>query len=187
MASRVSPLRAALFPEEIPVEVAGVTLVIPAVPASVWLRALVSPHVEAAVLPGMLSDRDATVLTDMLESGRATLVDLNHAAYRAIGQASGTDWWVALRLAGAADHRDGNVLGELTLHGVDPASMPLGRWCAAAYSLMVRNMGESDLIKFQAKLFLVPSLPGLEIEEATMDDSQVMAMLASLPGVSIGG
>lgn len=168
-------------------ELAGFPLRIPAAPASRWLRALTSPHMEAAVLPGMLDERSTRVLLDLLEYERTTLVQLNNAAYRAVSEAAGRDWWVALRLAGSADQEDGNVLGELTLAGIDPERIPFARWCAAVYALLVRNLDDKELMKFQAKLFIVPNLPGLELEEAEMDDAQVVAMLAGMPGVSIGG
>lgn len=168
-------------------ELAGIEIIIPAAPASRWLYALTASNLEMAVLPGMLADREARLVAALLENERITPVQLNNAAYGAISLAAGMDWWVALRLAGSANHADGNILGELTLRGVDPAAMPLARWCAAVYALVTRNLDDTELMKTKARLFLVPNLPGLEIEEAGIDDAQVIAMLAGMPGVSMGG
>ena len=163
------------------------TVVVPAAPASRWLYAMTARNLELEILPGMLDERDARLVVDLLAAERITMLQLSHAAYRALGEAAGMDWWVALRLAGAANHTDGNVLGELTLRGVDPCAMPLARWCAAVYALVVRNLDDTELMKTKARLFLVPDLPGLEIEDAGMDEAQVVAMLAAMPGVSLGG
>jgi hypothetical protein len=134
------------------VQVGEVTYTIPPLPASAWLLAILDGTV-AAVVPGLLEDRDA--LYDQLLRGSATVADLDHAAHAAVEAVSGTRWWVAYRLVNAAV---GTALGaELVLRGVDPDTLPLGAWLLAAHRCAARLMRDRDLRRWAQELARPPA------------------------------
>lgn len=178
-------LRQALRPRPVEVTAGRHAFLIPATDAAGWMECMLADDLEFAVLPGLLDSAQADLLEDLLCSGELAPLDLRNAAYRAITAAGGRDWWEVVRLCLAADQP--NVLGELVLHGVDPAGMPLARWVAAVYALLTRNLDEKGLMKFQTKIMLVPDIEGLEVDELPSDAAEVMAMLRAMPGASIGG
>lgn len=174
-------------PAPVSVTLAGVRFTIPARNAAYWIDAVISDQTEISILPGMLEEEHSDYLLDMIQNDRVREKDLLNAAYRALTTAAGRDWWVAIRLTGAVTGETGQVMGELILRGVNPSALTYAHWLDAVYALMVRNMDEKALFKFNASLMLAPSIEGIEIEEATMDESQVLAMLRTMPGASIGG
>jgi len=176
-----------LRPAAISVPLGGFSFTIPSLPAAQWITAISDTHMEMAVLPGLLPPREAWRLEEMLMDEHVSNQQLNLSVYRAISDASGRDWWQTLRLVGAAADETGRILGELELRGVDPHAMTLARWVSAVYALLTQNMDEKELFKFSANLMLVPGIEGLEIEDRPDDAAQVMAMLRTMPGVSIGG
>lgn len=169
------------------VQMAGAYFTIPALSASHWIMAVTSQTLETAVLPGLLDEEPAEYLLDLLQSGQITGKQLNHASYKAVTQAAGRDWWAAVRLTGTMAAGDGQIMGEMILRGVNPSALTYDHWLSAVYALLTRNKDEKELFKFNASLFLPPNIPGLEIEEAVMDEQQVLAMLRTMPGASIGG
>lgn len=173
-------------PTPVTVEVAGARFRIPPISASGWITAVTAPVMETAVLPGLLDEEPAEYLLDLLQSERVSERDLLHASYRAIQQAAGRDWWVAVRLTGAMASGEGQIMGEMILRGVNPSALTYDHWLSAVYALLTRNRDEKDLFKFNASLFLPPAIEGLEVEDAVMDEQKVLAMLRTMPGVSVG-
>lgn len=155
MASKPSILAASISPKPVRVEAAGRSFVIPIRPASDWITAVAQEDFVTAVFPGLLTEEGSGTAIEMMVDGDMEPAELKQPAFDAITRASGFRWWEAMRLVGMADGNQ-QVVGELTLRGVDPDVIPFGRWCAALYALAIRGMDEKERQKFLAKFTMPP-------------------------------
>lgn len=171
--------------EPIRVEAAGRWWTIPKLPAADWILAVSEDEPVTAVFPGLLNDAGAEHVGDMLVRGTFPVDHLRNAAFSAIKQASGWNWWEAMRLVGMADAQP-EVVGELTLRGLDPESVPFGRWCHAVYALATKNLDEKERAKFEAK-FTFPPEGFEEDEDAGMSFESMVQGFRNLPGARLGG
>lgn len=186
MTSNPSPLAASISPQPVRVEAAGRTFTIPVLPASAWICAIADDEPITSVFPGLLPESEYEVVTDMLIYGKLTTVDLRRPAFDAVSAASGFRWWEALSLVGMCTH-DAQVIGELTLFGIDPDTTPFGRWCAALYALNLRNLDDKERQKWLAKFTFPPPLAEAMDEAAAGDSFQDMIKgFRGMPGVSGG-
>lgn len=133
-----------------------------------WIEALRTGP-ESLVLS--LADQ-ADDLVVGLALGEVPLAEVQEASYQLMADETGRRWWTALKLAYSS--AGGDVLGELTLCGVDPATVSFGQWCAATYRVLTRNADERDRLKIDSELELPP--PGYE--EAWDDGNDFEAMVA---------
>lgn len=171
MASKPSILAASISPQPVRVEAASRSFVIPVLPASNWITAVAQEDFVTAVFPGLLPPDGLSSIVEMLLDGEIDPDGLKRPAFDAIAAASGFRWWEAMRLVGMADGNQ-QVVGELTLRGVDPDVIPFGRWCAALYALAIRGMDEKERQKFLAKFTMPP--PEAMDEAAETDGFQDM-------------
>lgn len=131
----------------------------------------------------MMQHDDQIRVIDAMMNGDLDPEALDDAAYAAIKDASGRAWWEAVRLVGAASGESGLLVGQLTLHGVDPERIPFARWCAAAYALLIENRDEKSRLKLDANLSVPP--PGFE-ESVTVDAAEMQRLARSMPGMRTG-
>lgn len=171
MASKPSILAASISPQPVGVEAVGRSFVIPVRTASEWITAVAQDDFVTAVFPGLLPPDGVSTIVEMLIEGYLEPDELKRPAFDAITAASGFRWWEAMRLVGMADGNQ-QVIGELTLRGVDPDTIPFGRWCAALYALAVRGMDEKERQKWLAKFTMPP--PEAMDEAAETDGFQDM-------------
>jgi hypothetical protein len=159
--------------------VAGVRLVVRYAPAGAWLPALQNPFGIALTM----ADDGRHELFDVLAAGRGR-DELRAVSLGLLRRLSGRDfWWETLRLAGLGA---GDLLGELTLRGVDPWSVSLGQWCAATYAAATRGAKTEDVLRFDAQLCFPPI--GYEDEwDDGVDLDATAAAMAGVPGLSTGG
>ena len=163
------------------IAVAGIRLTIPYAPAAAWLDSLRQPFTVALSMADSPS-RDR-LLDAMIERGGLT-VPLRTASLDLLRRMSGWDfWWETVRLAGLGA---GDLLGELTLRGVDPWNVSLGQWCSATYTACIRDAKQEDRFRFDAQLSFPPA--GYEDEwDDGVDLDATEAAMAGIPGLSIGG
>lgn len=154
--------------EPVRLTVCGSELLIRWRPALGWLEALRSgPESLALALADQADD-----LVVGLALGEVPMAEVQDASYQLMADETGRPWWSALRLAYSSV--GGDVLGELTLSGVDPSRVSFGQWCSAAYRVLTRNADERDKLKIDSELELPPS----GYEEAWDDGNDFEAMVA---------
>jgi hypothetical protein len=161
------------------VKVAGIALVVRYQPVGAWLAHLSDPFTVAYTM----ADDGKDDLFPVLARGRAR-EDLSKASTALLRTVSGRDmWWETVRLAslGATD-----LLGELTLRGVDPWNVSIGQWCSAVYTACTRHADMTGRMRFDAQLSFPPA--GYEDEwDDGVDPDATEAAMAGIPGLSIGG
>lgn len=135
------------------------TGMIPALPAGRWIAALTTRGL-LGVVPGMVVDTERRI-DDALSTGGLTVDELTMAAKTALEAASGMRWWSAVRLVGASSTR--LLAGRLTLAGVDPGVVSIGRWCAATYAVLADGRDRSDMRKLEREVDAAP--PGVSAAE----------------------
>lgn len=154
--------------------------VVPATSAAQWLSILTEEDADGTqILPGMLSEQDQDLLTDLLLGEDVTVADLTGAIYDLITVVSGHPWWWTMGLLSSISGEHGTqVLGEMAR--IDADQVSLGLWCNALYALFVRHMKEQDRIQFDAQLDTPP--PGMEIspEEVIDEASATRSFMAMM-------
>ena len=125
------------------------------VPAAAWVRAISGPYSAWLLSPGLLDQEDREVVLLNLASGILSAKDVQDATFSFLEEACGRKWYSAARLAGASTRAD--ILGELTLHGVDPHRVHLGPWVAAAYRILTRNLDAKGVLKVDSQLEVPPA------------------------------
>lgn len=141
----------ALLRNPIHITVGPVETTIPYRTASTWIEVVLYSR---RALAAVLSDH-RTELTHALLRGEITAGDLESASHAALERASGRRWFVAEKLI--ATSLSPEMLGELTLCGVDPDRVSIGQWCAATYRVMVRNADRKERNKVDFELELPPA------------------------------
>lgn len=185
MVSRSSVLTASITARSVVVEASGVRFTIPPKNASSWILALASEDPITAVFPGLLSSEDYDTVIDMLADELMEVTDIRSASFKATSEASGMKWWEALRLVGMADSSD--VMGSLTLKGVDPAAIPFGRWCSAVFALAISGLEEKERAKWESKLSFPPPLAEAMEEAAESGSFEDMVKgFRGMPGARLG-
>ena len=186
MASKPSILAASLTEKTVVVGAAGRSFTVPSLPAADWIAALSVDEPVTAVVPGLMGQRDFDRIGDLLLSDRIDLMDLRRMAFTAISEASGFRWWEALTLVGLCD-KDPVVVGLLTLAGIDPASIPFGRWCSAVYALCIKDLDEKERQRWLAKFTFPPPLAESMEEAAQVDSFESMVRgFRGMPGARMG-
>lgn len=179
-------LRASISREPLKVEAFSRSLRVPFVPASEWMSALSQDDFITSVFPGMLGDKDFEWVANRMADGAIDYTDLKKPAFDLVRQASGFRWWEALKLVGMTDS-DPLVMGLLTLSGVDPDAVPFGRWCAALYSLNVKDLDDKERNKWLARFNAPPPIAeALEEAEDGLSFEGMVRGFQGMPGARIG-
>lgn len=167
-------------------EAAGLTLDLRPLTANVWLDAFLRDDFGSHVLRSFLKMESRGRIMDAAEAGQITQEDLTRIVHTALTTAGGRDWWETARLMAAVAKGDGQLLGELTLHGVRAWDLSLAEFLAAVFALLLRGCSkEEDRFILESKL----SVPPADIEPEEFDEGDFAAAaqrLQNMPGVSIG-
>lgn len=156
------------------VEVAGVSVDIPALPAADWLAVLAAQPLDLEdVFPGLAPDGPETV-DDLLFSGALSLDELYRIILDVITTVTGRPWWIAMRLITSAVKSWSIVGAKLVLSGVDAERVSLSAWLDAVFMIIVEGTPEDQLTMFLSQLEFPPPgfAPPLEIameRDAFMD------------------
>jgi hypothetical protein len=172
---------------DVEVEVAGQVFIIPAAPASTWLRVFLSerPDVDM-ILPGMAGAECRAHLYRGLLTKTFSVDEWKSLIWDIIEVVSGRRWWQALNLINAMKEPGTwmQVFGHLTLRGVDPDRVSFAAWLDATYALVTEYMDKDERIKFQLAVDQVPDEVG--IEDAIDTAEQERAFLAMMQAVQAG-
>lgn len=166
-----------LSPYSILLTVGGHELEIPALPAVEWLSILMvdNPNLDD-VFPGLLNERDADLVEDLIISRELSLDECEDIILSVIETVSARPWWVTIKLIETARVSWDLLGGELVLRGVDPTHISLSSWLDALLLTVIKNMEPKDVTMWCMKLEAPP--PDVQVDEAEleMDSSQFMAM-----------
>jgi hypothetical protein len=166
-----------LCPFPVEVDVAGLHLLVPAMPASEWLSVLMSEDLDLSdVFPGLLNGADTDALEDKILEGHLDIGDLEETILGIIETVSARHWWVTLRLIETARTSWDVLGGELGLRGVDPTHVSLSHWLDILLLVTIRSMDPKDVQMFSLRLEAPP--PEVQVDEAEMEmsESSFMAM-----------
>jgi hypothetical protein len=91
-----------------------------------------------------------------------------------VGRAAPYKWWKTLRLAVLTTRPE--ILGQLTLAGMDPYTLSLSQWVSATYVLVTRNSDAKD--RFKTDVAFDDPPPGI-VDDEWMSEDDFNAMVAS--------
>ncbi len=155
---------------------------VPWAPASRWIECTTSTAGLIGVLTGLTDDRTADAVIERVMDGEVSPREVSEAAYDLIGQAAPYKWWKTVRLLSLSTRDD--IVGHLTLEGVNPRVLTVGQWAAAVYVLVTRNTDGSE--RFKTDVAFDDPPPGI-VDDQWMDESDFNAMVANaraMPGQS---
>jgi hypothetical protein len=169
---------AALSRDPFPVTLAGQTFLIPWRPAAEWAACLRRTEL-LAVLLAEEGDRDEMAQLALV-SGE-TAQELTRESFRIIGEQTGRSmWWEGARLLATSGSPD--ILGRLTLAGVDPWRVSVGQWCAATYALCTQNADDKGRLRFDFSLSIPPQGFEDEWDDGGDDAEEISAAVAGMMG-----
>lgn len=152
---------AALKVWPVTVDLGGATYRIAPLPAIRWVIPLFDGDL-FGVVPGLLDSESAEAVSSGLLAGTISHQDCLVAARSAVGVASGVPWWAAVRLVQSALSMP-DVIGEMTIDGVDSTTVSLGGFVFAAYRVFTRDADKKQRDKIDREIMATP--PGLSIAE----------------------
>lgn len=131
---------------------------IPALPAVDWITALVDGDRLnwLGIFPGLCGPGIRQSIDEGLVSGQVDIWDLVDVARDVLSAVSGREWWVAVRLIGAAANSWNVVGGEFAIRHVDAATLSLSGWLDAALHILLRAMDRKDHTMFLSQLEIPP-------------------------------
>ena len=147
------PLRS-LSREPVRLTVAGLDVTVPWHPAIDWIEIL--RYDPGRVVPCLAED--PSDLAVGLAEGTISLTSVETASHDLLEEVTGHRWWTVLKLVYSS--ASGEILGEMTLSGVDPSQVSIGQWCAAVYRILTRNADEKERLRLEFEMELPP--PGYE-------------------------
>jgi hypothetical protein len=168
---------AALSRAPLTVSVGGHTFTLPWQPAAEWALNLE----RLPVLVSRLAPQDVRdEMAQLLMTDPSAMDGLRAESYRILAEQTGRKWWEGGRLLATSGAPD--ILGRLTLAGVDPWSVSVGQWCAATYALCVKGADDKGRMKFDFSLSIPPEGFEDEWDDGADDAEQIAAAVSGLMG-----
>lgn len=99
---------------------------------------------------------------------------------RILAEQTGRKWWEAGRLLATSEAPE--VLGRMTLSGIDPWTVSVGQWCAAVYALCTQHQDQQGRLKFDFSLSIPPRGFEDEWDDGSDDSDQIEAAVARMMG-----
>lgn len=175
----MDPLVALHLPE-IDVTLGQYDYTIPALPAAVWLTAVLAEQ-GGAIVPGLLGQQDQDdIWADYADEGW-TPEELADVERDALGAAAGRPWWEADRLIRSAFTSESwpIISGEMTHRGIDVHAISLSGWLNWVFVLIVtRCKDDAERTLFESRLSMPP--PSVKAEELYDEDDAGAAFLAAM-------
>lgn len=173
----------------------GVELTIPTTRCDWWLPAVAGGQQPHHMLADLLDDSGVEALNDLLVSGRVEFDAIVGVALDLLAEASGRDWWVAVKIVDAAEAMWDHVGGQMATSGVTPERVTFCAWLDAVWYLIRKAVaggktGEQDLRELVTE---VEARPAFDLrreagdgEEVGMDEDAFMAAAAAMTGPVAG-
>lgn len=166
---------AALRPCAIDVQLGEYEYTIPALPAAIWLEALLQSDTDGAtLLPGLLNEADQAEVWHDYVAGLLSPEEIAQAAKDALEAAGGRRWWEVDRLVRSAAHKDAWALfsGKMTMKGVRLEEISLAAFVNAVYTIAMegcKDEQERDRLKLEIEM-LPADLSEEELDEIAAED-----------------
>lgn len=166
---------AALSRSPLPVNLGGHIVSLPWRPAAVWATS------NLAVLAAQLAEpADRDRIAEWLLKEPDVAEAIQQESLRILGQQTGRKWWEGARLLATSTGPE--ILGHLTLAGVDPWAVSVGQWCAATYALCTKDANERGRLRFDFSLSIPPRGYEDEWDDGADDAGQIAAAVAGMMG-----
>ena len=159
-----------LKPWPVSIEMHGLHVEIPALPAVDWLVVLMQ---EELSLDDFIEELIPTAEDALYEAG-LDLEELYQVCLEVITTASARPWWVALRLITVAKDNWHVLCGEMLR--VDATQMSLSGWLDVLLLTILNAMDPKDTTMFSMKLEAVPENVEVKPEEVEMSANAFLSM-----------
>lgn len=162
------------------VQVGDLSVQVPYAGADRWTTCVTASPL--TILSGLTSDTDGSTMVERVIDGQITPQDIAQAAYALLESAVPFRWWKTVRLLSLSTRPD--IVGHLTLAGLDPRDLTVAQWAMAVYTLVTRNCDAKDKFKVDAEFDNPP--PGV-VDDDWISDEDFNTMVASaraMPGQS---
>lgn len=164
-----SPLAGLTPPRPITVKFDGHIYRIRGAMADVWLEAWAQWGVDRVILSMLDGKADEYRYFRSMSKGPEGAANAIEASRRLFGQAAGTQWWTADRLAFQSVGWAG-VGGELYSQGLRPAEVPLAVWLAGAFRVLILSTPKEGRPAVEGSLMMPPD--GYDTGELPSDASE---------------
>lgn len=166
-----------LRPRSVEIELAGITVEIPALAAADWLEVLMVEQVDPEDLfPGLLSPEDAELIEDLLYEERLNVDQLDQLFFDILTTVAARPWWVTLRLIAVA-RASWAVLGPEMLRQADATRLSLSGWLDVLLVTIMSRIEPTSATMFTLQLEMPPSWEAAQVQEdLEMTPSEFMAM-----------
>lgn len=171
------PELAALSRDPVPVNICGYEFLLPWQPAAVWAQLLDQTSVLAVRLA---DEEDRDRMAEAVLETPGGIDALHSESLRLLMEQTGRRWWEGARLLATSVAPD--ILGRLTLAGVDPWTVSVGQWCAATYALCTKDADEKGRLRFDFSLSIPPEGFEDEWDDGADDAEQIAASVAGMMG-----
>lgn len=149
---------ATIEPCEVDVCLGDVWYRVPALPAAVWLAAIIGEA--GAVLPGLLPEDERADVYRRIRSGDLDVEEINTGWRDLLEAACGRTWWSAARLCKSAAEAEAwpVVHGKLLTQGVDLGKVSIGALCNAIFFMALSGAeDEAERMKLKFELEMPPA------------------------------
>lgn len=137
--------------------------------ADVWLEGWAQWSVDRVMLAMLDGKADEYRYYRSMSRGPEGAARAIEASRRLFGQAAGTDWWTADRLAFQSVGWAG-IGGELYSQGLRPAEVPLAVWLAGAFRVLMLSTPKEGRPAVEGSLMMPPD--GYDTGELPQDASE---------------
>lgn len=174
--------RAGFWIQSIQVDAFGATWTIRAMSAADWMEAIWADDFTILdIFPGMVEQEDVEdEMYEALFGGEITMEEISRIGLEIIEEASGYDYWVALRAISSFKPAWLQIGGATLRSGIDPARTALGAFITAALSWLVENMKPAKAVQFLEELNKLPEGEESRDEEEDLGAAFLAAMNQSL-------
>lgn len=164
-----APLAGLTPPRPITVKFDATVYTIRGAMADVWLQGWAQWSVDRVMLAMLEGKADEYRYFRSMSRGPEGAAAAIEASRRLFGQAAGTDWWTADRLAFQSLGWAG-IGGELYSHGLRPAEVPLAVWLAGAFRVLMQSTPKESRAAVEGSLMMPPD--GYDTGELPQDASE---------------
>lgn len=159
------------------VDLAGVTVVFPAMPAAIWLSVLMRPDVAVEeIFLDLLPESQAYSIDDAIMEGSLDFEELEDICHEVVGAVAARPWFVAMKLILLAAQSWDHLGGEMVFHGIDASRLSLAAWLDGLFRLILNSLPKDSMTMFLLKLEQPPEGYEDQVPEIEISRDQFMSL-----------